>query len=82
MITVEVIIPAMSSSCDFNLDENATIGSIIDEVATLACLKERWPVPEHMERLEFYDTENSEKLKRSSSLYESGVMPGQRLILC
>ena len=82
MITVQVIVPAMSSSYDFNLDEDAPISSIIDEATTLVCLKERWHVPEHMESLELYDTEKCRKLNRSESLYDSGVMPGQRLILC
>lgn len=82
MITVEILIPAMDISCDFSLDEDAQISALIEEAAALVCLRERWPIPKHTEHLELYDKEHSRKLERSSSLYESGVQPGQQLILC
>ncbi len=41
MILVEIHVPAMNRAYDFQLDENADIGSVIDELAELIARKEQ-----------------------------------------
>lgn len=82
MITVDVYVPYLNMSYDFSLDETASAGLVIEEIAALICLKERWPMASSANQLELYDSAHKKALPRTSSLYESDIHSGQRLILC
>lgn len=82
MITVDIYVPYLNVSYDFSLDETASVGLVIEEIAALICLKERWPTSQAANQLELYDSAHRKALLRTSSLYESGIHSGQRLILC
>lgn len=82
MITVEIMVPYLNVSYDFSLDETAPIGFIIEEVASLICLKEHLPTPPSENQLELFDMTHKMVLPRTSSLCNLNVRSGQKLVLC
>lgn len=82
MITVDVYVPYLNVSYDFNLDETAPVGLIVEELASLVCLKERWPVSSRASQLELFAVAGKTALHKDESLLDAGVRSGQRLILC
>lgn len=82
MITVDVHVPYLSTTYDFNLDETVPIAALIDELTTTICLKERWTPPETIQDLSLFSLAQKRILSRTGSLYSEGIHTGQRLILC
>lgn len=82
MIAVDVYVPYLDQTYDFSLDETAPIASLIDELATMICSKERWPIPVSTNELCLFAPKQSRELLRTSTLSHENIDAGQRLILC
>lgn len=82
MITVDVYVPYLGSTYDFNLDESVPISSLIIEIASLICLKERWPMPAFPNNLVLFSITQMHMLANTSSLYQEKIKAGQHLVLC
>lgn len=82
MIAVDVYVPYLGTTYDFNLDDRAPISSLINEIAAMICLKERWPMPTATDDLALFCPAQMQMLAYMSSLYQEGIRAGQSLILC
>ena len=82
MIAVDVYVPYLGSTYDFSLDDRAPISSLINEIAAMICLKERWPMPTATGDLALFSPAQMRMLAYMSSLYQEGIKAGQSLILC
>lgn len=82
MIAVDVYVPYLGSTYDFNLDEGTPISSLITEIMAMICVKERWPIPASAENLALFSPAKMRMLTPAASLCQEGIKTGQRLILC
>lgn len=82
MIAVDVYVPYLGSTYDFNLDERSPISSLINEITSMICMKERWLMPATTGELALFSPTQMRMLSYADSLYQEGIKPGQSLILC
>lgn len=82
MIAVDVYVPYLGSTYDFNLDEGASISDLITEMMAMICAKERWPIPVSAKNLTLFSLAEMRMLTPAASLCQEGIKTGQRLILC
>lgn len=82
MIAVDVYVPYLGSTYDFNLDDKVPVSSLINEIAAMICLKERWPMPTATSGLALFSPTQMRMLAYMNSLYQEGIKAGQSLILC
>lgn len=81
MILVDVTVPSVEKTYDFNLDENAQIALVIEEIAGMICQKEHCEIIGNKEELLLCRYEEQVVLDRASTLRESGLENGGRLLL-
>lgn len=81
MILVEIYVPAVDERFDFELDENAKIGQIIDELNEMLSKKAKSPTNVSSEGFLLCTTEQNEILSRERTLYQSHVRDGHTLLL-
>lgn len=82
MILVDVYVPYMNTSFDFNLDDTATISSVIEEVVTIICAKEHWKASEPVDEFRFFSPSQGRVLDCSNSLKDELIQTAHKLILC
>lgn len=82
MIAVDVYVPYLGSTYDFNLDEGTPISSLITEMMATICAKERWPIPASAKNLALFSPAKMQMLTPAASLCQEGIKTGQDLILC
>lgn len=81
MILVDIYVPAMDHVYDFHLDENMTVGSLVEEIAEMICQREQCRLDGQAADLTLWKAEQAEKLSKKATLRESGVASGERLTL-
>lgn len=82
MILVDVQVPVLNESYDFNIDENTPVISVIRELCEVICQHERWPeVSDTNVNMILSCLQLSSILPLDKTLNECGVEPGYRLIL-
>lgn len=81
MILVEVYVPSFHKEYDFELDENAKVGILIEEIAEMISQKEQCEISGDMEELMLCIPEKQSILSKNVSLQESGVHTGSRIML-
>lgn len=81
MILVEIHVSAMNRAYDFQLDENADIGSVIDELAELIARKEQCRLESVGERFSLCSREAERVLPEDRTLWACNIRTGSRLIL-
>ena len=81
MILVDIYVPAIGNTYDFQLDEEERIGTIIEEVAELVGQKEHCRVAGDIGGLMLCSREKQEILPRHFTLAEAGVRNGNSLLL-
>lgn len=81
MILVDVNVPSVENTYDFKLNEDALIGDIIGEVVQLVSQKERCHLVGESKELMLTHLRTGMILDRNKTLYESGVVSGDRLLL-
>lgn len=81
MILVDIYVPVMDETYDFYLDEKMEVGILIQQIADMICQKEQCPVKGDIGNLTLWNTEIRCRLSRGSTLKESGVDGGDRLML-
>ncbi len=80
MILVDILIPALDSCFDFELNEEAKTGELLKKVKELLSQKVRKLLPES-EKLYFFAFYQGRLLDEELSLKEQGVVTGERLYL-
>lgn len=81
MILVDVTVPSVEKTYDFNLDENARIGLVIEEIAGMICQKEHCAITGDRENLLLCKYEGQVVLDKATTLRENGLSNGGRLLL-
>lgn len=81
MIMVDIFVPILNKTYDFNLNEDAPIGAIVEEVTEMVCHREHWPLPANAQQLVLSDEMHRCVLLQSKTLRQSGIINGSHLIL-
>lgn len=81
MLLVEIKVPALCGRYDFELEESASVETLIREIATVICQKEHCRCFEGEQGLRLYSQELERQLVPEEVLGTSGIRDGQSLIL-
>lgn len=81
MISVDIFIPILDRSYDFDLSETAPVGAIIEEIAEMISQKEHWPASADVGQLTLSCPQLREVFDSNTSLGKAGVNTGMRLVL-
>lgn len=81
MVIVDVYVPALDRTYNFNLDEDSRIAVLIEEIAELICKKEHSSLDGVKERFVMGSVTEKKNFKPDCSLREYSVKNGDRLIL-
>ena len=81
MINVDVFVPAMDRTYNFNLDEEATIVLLIDEISELICKKEHSTVNGSKELFFLGSMDKKINFNSDFSLKDYSIKNGDTLIL-
>ena len=81
MILVDVYVPAVGNTYDFQLEENEKISTIIEEVAELIGQKEHSQIVGNMNEFMLCSRERNTILAKSLTLSDQGICTGSSLIL-
>lgn len=81
MIMVDVMVPAIGRTYNFNLDETAKISELIAEIAEVICQKESCMPEGRVEQFCICSMEQAKILSADASLRQYGITYGNRLML-
>lgn len=81
MIMVDVYVPSVDHEYDFEIDENAPVSLIIEEISAMVCQKEQCVLTGEVHELMLCDRETQKILTPVHSLKESRIGMGSKLIL-
>ena len=81
MILVEIIVPSVDSTYDFQLDEDAMIYNVIGEISELISQKEHCNVVGDYKKLMLCSIKDSQILSVNKTLRECGIQTGDSLEL-
>lgn len=81
MVFVDVFVPSVDKTYNFNLNENATIGEVILEITEMIEQKERTKLIGEKNNLNLYVMKEATLLPKGNSLFDCYVTSGSRLIL-
>lgn len=80
-MNVEVIVPVLGKEYEFLLDDNTIVSVAVDEIVSVICEKEQCESEIKPGELMLFHMPSRSKLIGNLSLYENGVISGDRLIL-
>lgn len=78
---VDVYIPAIDTTYDFELDDDVEVGKIIMEISEIIVKKMKESTLSNVEELILYDVSKEKKLEKQRNLYANGVRNGSKLLL-
>lgn len=81
MILVDVYVPSVNSTYNFQLDEEVRIGLLIEEIGEMVCRREHCQLNGKMENLLLCSMDNREIIPKYTTLTKYGVKTGARLML-
>ncbi len=81
MILVDIYVPSMDETYDFQLDENAEIEKIILEVVGIISKKTKRKYQTGSGKFMLYATDREEELLNMETLASCGIHDGDRLLL-
>lgn len=81
MILVDIKVPSLDTSYDFQLDEESTIYNLIVEIAELISQKEHCNIVGKVDKLMLCTTNPTRILNINKNLREYGVQTGASLLL-
>lgn len=81
MICVDLYLPVLDKTYDFNLDENAVIGVLIEEIAEVIAQKEQSTFAGEIRELMLCNQETGEIMAKNKCLSDCGVHTGSRILL-
>lgn len=81
MIIVDVVVPALNRTYNFNLDEEVPIRVLIEEISELICKKERSDPEGDRARFVMGSIDRRECFDPEESLRSYSVKQGDKLIL-
>ncbi len=81
MILVDIYVPAVDKTYDFQLNENTQISAVIDEIIEMVGQKERSVLWGDSGEVLLCEKGSERILNREDTLYNAGVVTGKTLIL-
>lgn len=81
MILVDVYVPSVGSTYDFQMDEDVKVGLLIEEIGEMVCRREHCRLDGKMEKLLLCSMDNREIIPKHTTLAEYGINTGARLML-
>ena len=81
MIIVDVYVPSVDETFDFQLDENAESWRITEEMIGMIAQKTKSRMTEETGSFVLYSKESGLMIPRTESLYTAGIRDGSTLIL-
>lgn len=81
MILVDIYAPSVNQNYDFNLDENARISLIIDEISSMICQKEQCEMKGNVRELLLVSQRLESVLSQENSLSFYNITSGEKLLL-
>jgi len=81
MILVDIYVPSVDNTYDFQLDEDSYVYAVIEEIGELIGQKEHCQIIGDMENLMLCALKDKQILPKDSTLAECGVRTGNSLIL-
>ena len=81
MILVDVYVPSLDETFDFQLDENTPIRQITDEIGEMLGKKVRVPVQPDRQRFMLCSYDSGSILSGEHTLRKCGIRNGSRLLL-
>lgn len=81
MILVDIFVPSVDKTYDFQLNETVSVGTLIEEIEEMIGQMERCKVKGNVSDLQLCDRDKQCILPRDKTLVESGIHTGSSLIL-
>ena len=81
MILVEITVPSTDGTYEFKLNEDVSVSMVIDELCSVISEKERCDMPANADSFVLFSADKGVMLSKALTLYENGVINGDRLIL-
>jgi len=81
MILVDVYVPSVDNTYDFQLDEEAVINTLVEEIGELIGQKEHCQITGNMENLMLCSRVEKKILPKNMTLKACGIQTGHSLIL-
>ncbi|MBE5881922.1 MAG: glutamyl-tRNA amidotransferase [Lachnospiraceae bacterium] len=81
MILVDIFVPSVDKTYDFQLNENAPIHTVIEEISEMIGQKERSGVVGDVNKLQLCDRERRYVLEKVKTLADYDISTGKSLIL-
>ena len=81
MINVDIFVPAMNQTYNFNVDECAKIRDLVDDISELICKKEHSVLGGDREQLVLGSMDLGEMFQETHSLAQYDIRNGSKLIL-
>ena len=81
LILVEIQVPSLSKRYDFELEQTASIKSLICEMIEIICQKEHIASADAPTQLELYHLSTGSRLNPDGTLQQNSICSGQQLIL-
>lgn len=80
MILVEIEVPVMEKTYDFQIDENSQIYKVIQEVENMICIKEQFPLGGNRGVATLWDAKSRQRIPMDKTAGEVGIKNGWKLI--
>ena len=81
MVLVDVYVPSVNQTYDFSLDELSRIETVMEEITAMICQKEQCELSGNSSELMLCSADQRRTLSRNLTLYEEGIVTGNKLIL-
>ncbi len=81
MILVDIYVPAVDKTYDFQLNENVRVETVIEELSEMVGQKERSVLKGRVSEMILCDKKSERVLNRDDSLSNAGITNGGSLIL-
>ncbi len=81
MILVDVFVPSVDTVYDFQLDENAAIGMLVEEMGEMVGQKEHGQIGGNVEKLCLCSLGSRRILPKNRTLAECEIVTGDKLML-
>ncbi len=81
MIIVEIKVPALDKTYDFQLEENVPLKDVRREIGEIICRKEQLSLEGDVADLLMWDAKEKRQLALEETAYENGLRTGDCILL-
>ena len=81
MILVDIYVPSVNTTYDFQLMDSVPVQTVIEEIAEMVGQKEQCQIVGDIADLVLVDTRRQKVLDKEMTLYECGIQTGYQLML-